>query len=90
MSDSRVTGTLSATGQTAACHGRKIDIILTGTWVGTVALQRKVDASTWLDCGEAWTANDAYVVDGVTPGDYRLDWTRTSGSLVYNLQGDVI
>jgi hypothetical protein len=90
MSDSRITGTLAITGQSDPCHGRKIDVIITGTWTGTVTVERKTGASTWLDIGESWTGNDSYVIDGSTPGDYRLSFARSSGTLVYNMWGDVI
>ena len=89
MSDPRITGTLAATGSSDPCHGRKVDVILTGTWTGTVTVQRKSGASTWLDIGESWTANDSYVIDGATPGDYRLTFTRSSGTLQYDMWGDV-
>lgn len=89
MSDSRISESLSTSTQTAACHGRKIDVILTGTWTGTVTVERRTGASTWLDIGESWTANDSYVIDGATPGDYRLNFSRSSGTLVANMWGDV-
>lgn len=89
MSDGRVTGTLSASGQTAACHGRRLDILLSGTWVGTVKLQRYTQGA-WVDTTDSWTANDFIVVDGATPADYRLDFTRSSGSVVYEMTGTLL
>ncbi len=86
MSDSRVLNTLAASGQSDAVHGVKVDITLYGTWAGTVELQRYIDGE-WVDTGDSWTANDAIVVDGVTPYSYRLDFTRSSGTLEYDLNG---
>lgn len=84
-----VQGTLVATGQTAGELGSKIDISLSGTWVGTVVLQRYMSGG-WQNTGDSWTANDEIYVEGATPLMYRLDWTRTSGSLVYHLNGATV
>lgn len=81
-----VQGTLSASNQTAAELGSKLDISLSGTWTGTVKLQRFMSGA-WQDTGDSWTANAQVVVEGASPLQYRLDWTRTSGDLVYHLIG---
>lgn len=81
-------GTLSASNQTDAEVGRKLDILLSGTWVGTVKLQRKIGASTWIDTSDQWTTNGVFVVDAAVVGTYRLDWTRTSGDLTWGLYGE--
>lgn len=80
------TGTLASSTQTDSVIGKNLDITLSGTWVGTVALQRYV-GSTWISTGDTWTANAADVAEAATPGEWRLDFTRTSGSLVYDLRG---
>ena len=86
MPDPRQQGTLAASGQSGEIHGKRADIALSGTWVGTVNLQRYVSGG-WNNTGDSWTANAIDVVDGATHGTYRLDWTRTSGSLVYDIRG---
>lgn len=90
MADSnpRQAGTLTVTGQTGQVHGKKIDIILAGTWVGTVKLQRQAGATpTFYDTGDEWTANAQDVAEAASNGIWRLDWTRTSGSLIYDIRG---
>lgn len=81
-----VQGTLAATGQTAGELGSKIDISISGTWAGTAKLQRYMSGG-WQDTGDSWTANVQATVDGAAPLQYRLDWTRVSGDLVYHLIG---
>lgn len=82
------TGTLDASGQSAVELGINLDISLSGTWAGTVKLQRFM-ASGWRDTGDSWTANGEFLANSATRNKWRLDWTRVSGSLVYDLRGDV-
>jgi len=84
--DSRVSSSLAASGQSAAVHGTKVQATLSGTWTGTVKLQVDV-VGTWTDTGDSWTTNQSFVVDGASPRSYRLDFTRTSGTLVFDLMG---
>ena len=86
-------GSLSASNQSDSVHGVLCDIVLSGTWTGTVELQVMVkDASgveSWADTGDSWTANGAYVGDAATPRKWRIDFTRNSGTLVYELRASM-
>lgn len=79
--------TLNASGQSEAEPGRTLDISISGTWTGTVKLQRWM-AGAWQDTGDSWTANGEFVAEAATPVKWRLDWTRSSGSLVYDIRGN--
>lgn len=94
---SPVSGSLAASGQSATLdpvQGVPVWLTLSGTWTGTVQLQRSVDAgATWQDLtlgGAAWarfTANACEPVHVESEGEarLRLDFTRTSGTLTYRL-----
>lgn len=81
-----ISQTLSSTTQTDAELGSKLDISLSGTWVGTAKLQRKING-TWVDTGDSWTANVETLAEAASPFQWRIDFTRTSGSLVVGLFG---
>jgi long-subunit fatty acid transport protein len=83
-----VEGTLAATGQSGLVSGRKVDVILSGTWVGTVKLQ-VLSQNVWTDTGTSWTANAFQVVDVGDILQWRLDFARTSGSLIFDLRGSL-
>lgn len=83
----RDTGSLASSTQSNIVIGRSVDISLSGTWVGTVKLQRYM-AGDWRDTGDTWTANVEAVADSARFTQWRLDFTRTSGTLVYELRGD--
>lgn len=92
-----VTGTANATSTTSVFTpqlGRDIYITLTGTWVGTVQLERSTNGTNFnkvtIGGGQNWgryTGNCDEVVE--TPTDaaatYRLSITLTSGSVGYRL-----
>ena len=90
-----VTGTLAATGRSTAFTpdpGRDFNATLSGTWVGTVTLDRSFDnGSTWSPCTNlgaalSFTANLTEIVREPEGGvQYSFNFTRTSGSLVYRL-----
>lgn len=91
-----VSGSLAATGQSAVftpSPGRPVRLRLSGTWVGTAKVQRKDRGdATWRDMtagGAAWasfTANCNEDVDEASEdAQYRVDFTRTSGTLEYRL-----
>lgn len=75
--------------------GRDMYLTLSGTWAGSVQVQRSTDGgTTWnnitIGGGQPWglyTANCDEVVDTPTDGaaTYRLDITITSGTLAYRL-----
>lgn len=95
----KVTGSLAATGDTSATPyypdaGRPFNLELTGTWVGTVVLKRKLPTeSTWKALsvgGAAWGAYTTNVSEqvwqeGETGAAFMLDFTRTSGTVAYRL-----
>lgn len=76
--------TLAASGQSQPVVGNAVDLSLSGTWTGTVKLQRFMSGG-WQDTGDSWTANTEQVIAAATPQKFRIDWTRVSGSLVYHL-----
>lgn len=94
-----VTGSLSATGNSAAFTpdlGRPIWVRLSGTWAGTVQLKRSTDGgTTWypITTGSGtvkgvWTGNvNAPITEETCDGaTYRLEFTRTSGTLDYEVR----
>lgn len=94
-----VTGTFTATGQSAtfvapSALSGEFNVSLSGTWAGTVALQRSFDAgSTWVTVSKpdlteaAFTSNASFSVKEPEPGArYRLNCTTyTSGTVTYRL-----
>lgn len=90
-------GSLSSTTQGdvfEAQPGQLVYVSLSGTWAGTAKVQRSYDGgATWYDMtvgGSAWasfTANCDEAVDETTRFgiQYRIDFTRTSGTLNYRL-----
>jgi hypothetical protein len=94
-----VTGTFTATGQSAtfvapSALSGEFNVSLSGTWVGTVKLERSFDnASTWIvvskpDLTDAsFTAHASFSVKEPEPGvRYRLNCTAyTSGTVTYRL-----
>ena len=94
-----LSGSLGATGTSGAFApelGRPIWVTLSGTWVGSVQLLRSTDggatklAITYPD-GSAratWTGavNAAVVEDACASATYYLQFTRTSGTLVYEVR----
>lgn len=88
MADSVVAGSLAVSGQSSpAVLGKAVDLALSGTWVGTVKLQ-VFTQNTWVDTGDSWTANTFKIIDAATPQQWRIDFARTSGTLVYDLRGE--
>lgn len=85
-----LTVSVVATGQTNPIGPAKVvSISLSGTWEGTVKGQRKI-AGTWRDIeGASWTANvETSLLVAVRPHLFRLDFTRTSGTLVVTIIAD--
>lgn len=79
--------TLSTSTQSSAEIGRTLDISLSGTWTGTVELQRLM-GGTWMDTGDSWTANaEAFAQAAGAGTQWRVDFTRSTGDLVVNLVG---
>ncbi len=81
-------GTLASSTQSnevGAC--KAVNLSLSGTWTGTAALQRYIGGQ-WVNV-KSWTANVETIVQlGARPVRARIDFTRTSGSLVYALEAD--
>lgn len=92
-----ITGSLSATNQSAAFtaqSGRPVRVRLSGTWTGTAKVQRSDDGgSNWFDMtvnALAWasfTGNVNEEIDDPSRAgiQYRIDFTRNSGTLVFRL-----
>ncbi len=86
-----VSGSLAATGSTAGFElSSPFNFTLSGTWVGSVALEASTDGgTTWVNCvlpdgaNNAWTANGFYAVPNVWQQgvQFRLTFTRTSGTV---------
>ena len=84
-------GSLAATGSTEAFYiAAPFNFTLSGTWVGSVALEASTDGgATWVNAvlsdgtNNAWTANGFYAVPNVWQQGvlFRLTFTRTSGTL---------
>lgn len=95
-SASPVTGSLSATGQSATFTpdlGRPIWVGLSGTWAGTVTLERRIGSGAWrgvtlVGAPLAWTSNinEPVFEETVEGAQYRLNFTRTSGTLDYEVR----
>lgn len=96
---SNVTGTLAATGDTSAtpfqpAAGRPFNLELTGTWAGTAVLKRKLAGESTFKAltvgGSAWGSYTGNVSEQAweeseAGAQFMIDWTRTSGSLVYRI-----
>lgn len=90
-----VTGTFTGTGASSSIRvgqrtgNGEFNIHLSGTWVGTVDLQRSFDnGTTWVDVAdESYTANTDRVGDEPENGVlYRLNCSAyTSGTVTYRL-----
>lgn len=85
MSEQSIVTTMSASGQSSDVIGNGVDLILSGTWAGTVKLQVYANGG-WVDTGDSWTANDMLVIETATSHKWRIDWTRVSGTLAYELK----
>lgn len=93
-----IQGTVTGNSSTEAFTpqlGRDMYITLSGTWTGTVRVQRSTDGgATWnnitIGGGQPWglyTTNADEVVDTPTDGDatYRLGYNVSTGSVTYRL-----
>ena len=88
-------GSLAATGSTIGYRiAEGCNIVLSGTWVGSVAVEALPDGGTaWVNCLQADGSANAYTTNGliVLPnvfGDgtqFRLTFTRTSGTVEWRL-----
>jgi hypothetical protein len=88
------TETLAATGNGLPVTMRRGYLRLSGTWVGTVNVQVQL-GGTWSNMSNpntgtdlAFTANQSFAIDNAIALPTRVNWTRTSGSLVYFLTGE--
>ena len=88
-------GTLAATGSgEAILFSRPFNLTLSGTWVGSVALEASTDGgATFVNVvkpdgtASAFTINGLYAVPNVwqTGVLFRVTFTRTSGTLAWTL-----
>ena len=78
-------GSLATSATSNPVDGVKANVLLSGTWVGTVSLE-VFSQNIWVATGKTWTANIMEVIDSASPQRWRLNFTRTSGTLVYDLQ----
>lgn len=90
-------GTMGASGVAgpfAPALSRPINLRLSGTWVGTVALKRSIDGGTTKDAltvgGDVWgvftaNCNEPVWEESEVGATYYLEFARTSGTLVYRV-----
>lgn len=88
-------GTLASTSSSDALQfSSRFNITLSGTWVGSVALEGSTDeGATWVNCvmpdgtASAFTINGLYAVPNVWQKgvQFRLTFTRTSGTVAWTL-----
>jgi len=78
--------TFTATGQSAEANGDSCDIILSGTFVGTVALQAQDATGNWVTVN-SWTAQAISLnIKAAFARNWRLDCTAyTSGTIAYEI-----
>ena len=91
----KVVDSLSATGSTDSLLVKEGFVSLSGTWVGSVAIE--VDPSgldAWLPMRDqsgnpiAYTSNQTVAIDSGAPVKTRITFTRTSGTLNAALVGE--
>lgn len=89
MSTKPITGAFGATAASAALKVNRgyFNVSLSGTWAGTVKLQRSFDAgSTWLVVSSHTADVESVVHQPETDVQYRFECTAyTSGSCVYRI-----
>lgn len=85
---------LAATGSTPSfTFSRPFNITISGTWVGSWALEKQAPDGSWVNCVlpdgslSAWTTNGFWAIpnvwqNGVT---YRITFTQTSGTLEWEV-----
>lgn len=89
-----VSSSFTATGSSTAIAisgGESVAIVLSGTWVGTVLLQRRIGGYAW-ETVAAFTANVTQSITAPTGGGiFRWKCTAyTSGTIVYSLTDNVL
>lgn len=88
-SQKHAASTITATGASISVWGRRVDIKVYGTWVGTVAVQVMAqDGTTAVTPSNAQasiTANDFFTWESACQHEVRLYFTRTSGTVSYEL-----
>ena len=89
-----LTGTAPGPTQNAAFGGR-FNLTVTGTWVGTIAVERSFDAgASWVNAtlpsgaANLWTSNFSIVLNEPEQGVlYRLNPNLSSGAASFRLSG---
>ncbi len=78
--------TFTAIGQSAAANGDSCDIILSGTFVGTVALQAQDATGNWVTI-DSWTAEAISLNnEAAFARNWRLDCSAyNSGTITYEI-----
>lgn len=88
-------GSLVSTGSTPGfALSKPFNFILSGTWVGTVALEASIDQGvTYINCvmpdgsASSFSTNGFYTAPNIWQKDvlFRLTFTRTSGTLDWGI-----
>ena len=83
-----ITGSVTATGASASMSGRSFLIGISGTFVGTIAIQIDHPDGTWITESER-TAEGIYQIQGLpTEVNCRVNVTAyTSGTIQYSIRG---
>ena len=90
MATRNTSGSFTATGTSTPVgpRGDSMDLSISGTFVGTIVLQRSHDdGATWNDVtdGSFTAAVEKPILTASPAFDYRLSYTHTSGTVVYYL-----
>lgn len=84
-----VRGSFSATGASSTVEGTDAEVIVSGTFTGTVTLQMAISSTSgtdvWVSVGTALTASGTIQYNGLTTRKFRANYTHTSGSLIFEL-----
>jgi hypothetical protein len=89
-----VTGSFGATGNSSPVEGSNIDLIVGGTFVGTIQLQTAMPgaagADVWVPVGSNLTAAGSLVFNGAIGRKFRVSCTAyTSGTAYYSLGASI-
>lgn len=79
-------GTFTATGNSATETGDQVDVLIHGTFVGTIELQTQVEDGTWVATDSFTSASDLLNKQSAGSRKWRLACTIfTSGTVNYSL-----
>lgn len=83
MANDVVSGTFTATGQSAVIGGKKIDIAMDFVGTASVNIERKMPDGAWIVIGSAVTADNNQVAEFPAPVTLRLNCTAYTNDVVY-------